>query len=217
MKLMIIESPGKIKKLSAILGSDWIIGASVGHVRDLPKKQMGVEAPDFKPTYELTERGEDVIKKLKGLVKQADSVYLATDPDREGESISWHLQQCLRLQNPYRVTFNEITPNAVKTALASPRAIDVKRVAAQEARRVLDRLVGYMVSPELSRQAGERLSAGRVQSPAVRLVVERERAIRAFKVTHHYGALLVFADAKTGNQWTAEWLTKPRFVSIRNS
>jgi len=216
MKLMIIESPGKIKKLSAILGSDWIIGASVGHVRDLPKKQMGVEAPDFKPTYELTERGEDVIKKLKGLVKQADAVYLATDPDREGESISWHLQQCLRLQNPYRVTFNEITPNAVKTALASPRAIDVKRVAAQEARRVLDRLVGYMVSPELSRQAGERLSAGRVQSPAVRLVVERERAIRAFKVTHHYGALLVFADAKTGNQWTAEWLTKPRFVSDDN-
>lgn len=213
MKLMIIESPGKIKKLSEILGSDWKIAASVGHVRDLPQKEMGVEAPDFKPTYELTERGADVIRKLKGLAKEANTVYLATDPDREGESISWHLQQCLRLQSPLRITFNEITPNAVKAALVSPRTIDVKRVAAQEARRVLDRLVGYMVSPELSRQAGERLSAGRVQSPAVRLVVERERAIRAFKVTNHFGAMLFFADAKTNNEWSAEWLTKPKFVT----
>lgn len=213
MKLMIIESPGKIKKLSEILGADWKIAASVGHVRDLPQKEMGVEAPDFKPTYELTERGADVVRKLKGLVKEADTVYLATDPDREGESISWHLQQCLLLQNPLRITFNEITPNAVKAALVSPRTIDIKRVAAQEARRILDRLVGYMVSPELSRQASERLSAGRVQSPAVRLVVERERAIKAFKVTNHFGAMLFFADAKTNNEWSAEWLTKPKFVT----
>jgi len=214
MKLMIIESPGKIPKLSAILGNDWKIAASVGHVRDLPQKQMGVAAPDFKPAYELTERGAGVIAKLKGLVKNAEAVYLATDPDREGESISWHLQQCLRLSNPLRVTFNEITSKAVKAAIAAPRAIDVKRVAAQEARRVLDRLVGYMVSPELSRQSGERLSAGRVQSPAVRLVVERERQIRAFKPTHHFGAMLFFADAK--NEWSAEWLTKPNFVTEDN-
>jgi len=216
MKLMIIESPGKIEKLSAILGDGWKIAASVGHVRDLPQKEMGVAAPDFKPSYELTERGEGVVAKLKNLVKQADSVYLATDPDREGEAISWHLQQCLKLSNPLRVTFNEITANAVKAALVSPRTIDVKRVAAQEARRVLDRLVGYMVSPELSRQTGERLSAGRVQSPAVRLVVERERAIKAFKVTNHFGAALFFADAKTSGEWSAEWLTKPKFVTEDN-
>ncbi|MDF0606779.1 type I DNA topoisomerase [Neisseriaceae bacterium TC5R-5] len=216
MKLMIIESPGKIKKLAAILGDGWKIAASIGHVRDLPQKEMGLEAPDFKPSYELTERGKSVVAKLKNLVKQADSVYLATDPDREGEAISWHLQQCLKLSNPLRVTFNGITENDVKAALIAPRSIDVKRVAAQEARRVLDRLVGYMVSPELSRQTGERLSAGRVQSPAVRLVVERERAIKAFKITNHFGAVLFFADAKISGEWSAEWLTKPNFVTEDN-
>ncbi|WP_199276052.1 type IA DNA topoisomerase, partial [Xylella fastidiosa] len=216
MKLMIIESPGKLEKLSTILGDGWKIAASVGHVRDLPQKEMGVAAPDFKPSYELTERGEGVVSKLKNLVKQADSVYLATDPDREGEAISWHLKQCLKLSNPLRVTFNEITTNAVKAALVAPRTIDVKQVAAQEARRVLDRLVGYMVSPELSRLTGKRLSAGRVQSPAVRLVVERERAIKAFKVTNHFGAMLFFADAKTSSEWSAEWLTKPKFVTEDN-
>lgn len=216
MKLMIIESPGKIEKLSAILGPGWKIAASVGHVRDLPLKEMGVESPDFKPKYELTERGVNVVAKLKNLAKDADAVYLATDPDREGESISWHLQQCLRLTNPFRVTFNEITPHAVKAALVAPRSIDIKRVAAQEARRVLDRLVGYMVSPELSAQSGERLSAGRVQSPAVRLVVDREREIRAFKITNHFGAMLSFADAKTDASWSAEWITKPKFVSDDN-
>lgn len=213
MKLMIIESPGKIKKLSAILGSGWEIAASVGHIRDLPKHDMGVEAPDFKPTYELTERGESVITKLKALVKTADAVYLATDPDREGESISWHLKECLKLKNPLRVTFNEITQSAVKAALNAPRAIDVKRVASQEARRVLDRLVGYTASPEVSLYAGQQLSAGRVQSPAVRLVVEREREIRAFRTTNHFGAALFFADAKMGSTWSAEWVLKPDFIS----
>lgn len=208
MKLMIIESPGKIKKLSAILGTDWKIAASVGHIRDLPRNEMGVEAPEFAPHYELTERGAEVVTKLKGLVRDASEVYLATDPDREGEAISWHLQECLKIKNPLRVTFNEITANAVNAALREPRQIDAKRVWAQEARRVLDRLVGYMVSPALSRSAGEKLSAGRVQSPAVRLVVDRERAIRAFTVTNHFGALLNFA----GN-WSAEWLTKPGYVS----
>lgn len=216
MKLMIIESPGKIKKLAAILGPDWKIAASVGHVRDLPKNDMGVEAPDFKPSYKLTERGESVIQKLKGLVKEADSVYLATDPDREGESISWHLQQCLKIQNPLRVTFNEITQSAVKAALNAPRSIDVKRVASQEARRVLDRLVGYTASPEVTLYSGQQLSAGRVQSPAVRLVVEREREIRAFRTTNHFGAALIFADAKTGSEWSAEWMTKPHFVTDDN-
>lgn len=211
MKLMIIESPGKIAKLSSILGPGWEIAASVGHIRDLPLKEMGVEAPDFKPRYELTERGGSIVARLKAKAQTAEAVYLATDPDREGEAISWHLQQCLKLRNPQRVTFNEITPTAVKSAIVNPRTIDVNRVAAQEARRVLDRLVGYMVSPELSNQAAQRLSAGRVQSLAVRLVVDRERQIRAFKVTQHYGAQLIFAGAKT--DWSAEWLTKPDFVT----
>lgn len=216
MKLMIIESPGKIAKLQSILGSEWKIAASVGHVRDLPVKEIGVGAPDFKPAYELTERGRGVVAKLKTLVQQADSVWLATDPDREGESISWHLQQCLKLKGYKRVTFGEITANAVNAALASPRQINVDLVVAQEARRVLDRLVGYMVSPALCRTAGQRLSAGRVQSPAVRLVVERERAIKAFKVTSHFGAALGFVDAKTNGEWSAEWLTKPKFVNDDN-
>lgn len=213
LKLMIIESPGKITKLSSILGPDWKIAASVGHVRDLPLKEIGVVAPDFKPDYELTERGRGVVAKLKALVQQADSVWLATDPDREGESISWHLQQCLKLKSPKRVTFGEITATAVKAALSSPREINIDLVVAQEARRVLDRLVGYMVSPALSRSTSQRLSAGRVQSPAVRLVVERERAIKAFKVTNHFGASLSFHDANADVDWSAQWITKPGFVS----
>jgi len=213
MNLMIIESPGKIKKLGAILGNGWKIAASVGHIRDLPKNEMGVAAPDFKPAYELTKKGGEVVAKLKKMVKEADAVFLATDPDREGESISWHLQQCLKLKNPKRVVFNEITENAVKKAMSQPGTIDQNRVEAQEARRVLDRLVGYSVSPELSQQTGLTLSAGRVQSPAVRLVVERERQIKAFKVTNHFGAQLFFKDVQTGDEWSAEWLTKPNFVT----
>ena len=221
--LMIIESPGKRKKLLEILGKlqpgvQWKIEASVGHVRDLPSKGLaeghivtGIKS-DFTPTYELSERGAEIIAKLKKAVKEADNVYLATDPDREGESISWHLQQALGLKNPIRVSFNDISLPVVKEGMASPGTINVPKVAAQEARRVLDRLVGYMVSPELWRQTGERLSAGRVQSPAVYLVVTRERQRRAFKRTDHFGVRLNFADAKSGN-WRAEWATKPNFVT----
>jgi DNA topoisomerase-1 len=211
MKLMIVESSGKIAKLSAILGEGWKVAASVGHVRDLPQKEMGVAAPYFLPRYELTERGADVVNRLKNLARNAEAVYLATDPDREGESISWHLQLCLKLEDPLRITFDEITATAVKASLASPRKIDVNRVAAQEARRVLDRLVGYMVSPQLSDHTGTALSAGRVQSPAVRLVVERERAIRAFTSTHHFSAALIFPGNE--GEWSAEWLTKPEFAT----
>lgn len=216
MKLMIIESSGKIAKLSSILGGEWTIAPCYGHVRDLPKTRMGVEAPNFLPEYELTDKGANVIANLKKLTKQADTVYLATDPDREGESISWHLQECLGLINPLRVTFNEITESTVKTALASPRRIDIKRVHAQDARRSLDRLVGYTVSPELSNRTGSKLSAGRVQSPAVRLVVERERAISAFKSTKHFGASLFFKDSETNKEWSAEWLIKPNFATDDN-
>jgi DNA topoisomerase-1 len=204
--LVIVESPGKIKKLSAILGDGYRVVASVGHVRDLPSNSMGFEPPAFRPTYVPTDRGRDVIAKLKVAVAAATHVLLATDPDREGEAIAWHLADTLRLRNAKRITFTEITAPAVRAAIATPRAIDMDRVHAQEARRVLDRLVGYRVSPALSDKAGSKLTAGRVQSPAVRLVVDREREIRAFRATEHYGAELTFAGL-AGN-WKAVWQTK---------
>ncbi|EKO4043357.1 type I DNA topoisomerase [Salmonella enterica] len=205
MKLMIVESPGKVKKIREILGAGWKVAASVGHVRDLPEKEIGVSAPDFKPTYVATERGKEVLAKLKKDIQSCDAVFLATDLDREGEAIAWHLKQALRLDNPQRVTFHEITPQAIKSALVSPRSINIPMVASQEGRRVLDRLVGYMVSPRLSEMSGRQgLSAGRVQSPAVRIILERERAIQNFKPTSHFGVQLKFL-----NDWFAEWDVKP--------
>jgi DNA topoisomerase-1 len=212
VKLLIVESPNKVKKLASILGAGWRVAASVGHVRDLPEKAMGVAAPDFKPHYELTERGRGVVQKLKGLVQTADEVYLATDPDREGESISWHLQQCLGLRNPRRVSFHEITDKAVQAAIAKPGVINMRVVAAQECRRVLDRIVGYPVSNALSRQTGAKLTAGRVQSVAVRLVVDLEDLIANFKPTQHFGVRLHFAGAQDA-LWFADWATKPDFVT----
>jgi DNA topoisomerase-1 len=224
--LMIIESPGKRKKLDEILakiqpGVKWRIEASIGHIRDLPSKGVaeghivtGIKA-DFTPTYELTERGGEVVERLSKLAKGATAVYLATDPDREGESISWHLKEAIGLANPIRVAFNDISVSAVQAALANPRLIDMPMVLAQEARRALDRIVGYEVSSELYRQTNLPLSAGRVQSPAVRLVVERERAIRNFRQTEHFGAKVTFAHAKVG-PWHAEWMTEPDFVNEQN-
>lgn len=212
--LVIVESPGKIKKLSSILGSAYRVMASVGHVRDLPDQSLGVAPPDFRPTYVATERGKSVLTRLRTSVKESEHVLLATDPDREGEAIAWHLADALGLVQAQRITFTAITPSAVRAALAAPRPIDQARVRAQEARRVLDRLVGYRVSPALSNRAGQKLTAGRVQSPAVRLVVDREREIRAFMSTEHYGALLRFAGPV--GDWTAEWLTKPHLVPEQN-
>jgi DNA topoisomerase-1 len=214
MKLMIIESPGKVQKLTSILGADYKIVASIGHVRDLPTDDIAVSAPDFRPTYVLSERGQSVMERIKRLVSSADEILLATDPDREGESISWHLKEVLGLKEPKRVTFNAITPDAVRAAIATPRVIDVRLVAAQEARRVLDRLVGYMVSPEISRRHGSRLSAGRVQSLAVRIIVDRERAIRGFRKISHFGVELKFETS--GKPWSAKWLLKPGFVTEEN-
>jgi DNA topoisomerase-1 len=204
MKLFIVESPGKVKKIQGFLGSDWKVAASVGHVRDLPERELGVSMPDFVPDYAPTERGKDVLKRLAALVKDAEAVYLATDPDREGEAIAWHLQEALKLKNPRRVTYGSITESVVKAAIQAPRSLDMALVKAQEARRVLDRLCGYTVSGPLSRVAKERLSAGRVQSPALRLVVEREKAIRNFTSVMHFGAELSFDGG-----WKAVWNTKP--------
>jgi DNA topoisomerase-1 len=153
----------------------------MGHVRDLPKKDLGVDVDnDFNPKYEAIPERKDVLKRLKDAAKKADNVYLASDPDREGEAIAWHLQQALKLESPKRIEFNEITKQAVTHALEVPRTIDVDRVNAQQARRVLDRLVGYKLSPLLWQKVKRNLSAGRVQSVAVRLVCEREREIQAF-------------------------------------
>lgn len=209
-KLLILESPGKVKKVQEILGPGWKVAASVGHVRDLPVKEMGVAAPDFKPQYIPTDRGKDVLPRLAGLVKNAEEVFLATDPDREGEAIAWHLQDALKLKNAKRVTYTEITEAAIRAALSAPRSIDMALVAAQEGRRVLDRFCGYMVSGPLSNATGEKLSAGRVQSPAVRLVVDREKEIKAFSSTTHYSAELIFENVDNiTDGWKAAFLVKP--------
>jgi DNA topoisomerase I len=206
MKLMIVESPNKVAKIGGILGADWKVAASVGHIRDLPNKDIGVHAPAFKPEYVYTDRGESVTQRLTQLADRAEMVYLATDPDREGEAIAWHVKEALNLKNYQRVTFTAITPDVIFSALDKPRKIDNDLVKAQEARRVLDRLVGYQVSRPLSDIAGKPgLSAGRVQSPAVRIVVERERAILNFKETKHFGAEVSF----DGGAWRAQWNTKP--------
>jgi len=208
MKLFIVESPGKVKKIQSFLGPDYRVIASVGHVRDLPTKKMGVNPPDFVPQYEPTDRGQGVLNSLAAAAQQASMVYLATDPDREGEAIAWHIEEALKLPDARRVTYAEITESAIKSALTKTRRIDTALVAAQEGRRVLDRFVGYMVSPVLSKQSADRLSAGRVQSPAVRLVVEREREIRKFKVTVHYGVDLIF-----DNGWKASWQPKQGWLA----
>ncbi len=203
---MIVESPNKIRKIREILGAGWDVAASVGHIRDLPVKDLGIEMPGYRPRYELSDRGADVVKGLRARAAKAEAVYLATDPDREGEAIAWHVAEALKLKKPHRVSFDAITPEVIRRAIAAPRSVDTHLVHAQEARRVLDRLVGYQVSPVLSRQAARRgLSAGRVQSPAVRLVVEREREIEAFREVRHFGAELSF----DGGSWRAQWETAP--------
>ena len=181
--LVIVESPAKVKTIKKFLGSNYEVMASNGHVRDLPKSQMGIDIEhDFEPKY-ITIRGKgDILAALRKEVKKADKIYLATDPDREGEAISWHLYIALKLENKkvYRITFNEITKNAVKESLKHPREIDMGLVDAQQARRVLDRMVGYQISPLLWAKVKRGLSAGRVQSVALRIICDREDEINAF-------------------------------------
>ena len=181
--LVIVESPAKVKTIKKFLGSSYTVAASQGHVRDLPKSQLGIDIEhDYEPKY-ITIRGKgEILASLRKEVKKSDRVYLATDPDREGEAISWHLAAALKLdeRKMRRITFNEITKNAVKASLKAPRDIDMNLVDAQQARRVLDRMVGYMISPILWTKVKRGLSAGRVQSVALRLVADREDEINAF-------------------------------------
>ncbi|MDE7342177.1 MAG: type I DNA topoisomerase [Lachnospiraceae bacterium] len=181
--LVIVESPAKVKTIKKFLGSNYEVAASNGHVRDLPRSQMGIDIEhDFEPRY-ITIRGKgDILASLRKEVKKADKIYLATDPDREGEAISWHLLNALKLEGKkvYRITFNEITKNAVKESLKNAREIDMDLVDAQQARRCLDRMVGYKISPLLWAKVKRGLSAGRVQSVALRIICDREEEINAF-------------------------------------
>src|SRR5215467_11869981 len=180
-KLVIVESPAKAKTIEKFLGQGFEVRASMGHIIDLPKKGLGVNTrKDFAPQYEVIEKKDKLINELKAASKRADEVFLAPDPDREGEFIAWSLKHTLGLRNPRRAVFNEITKGAVQQAIRKPRDINEDLFNAQQARRVLDRLVGYKISPLLWRRIQAGTSAGRVQSVALRLICDREAEIRAF-------------------------------------
>jgi DNA topoisomerase-1 len=199
--LVIVESPAKAKSLGKFLGKNYAVKASMGHIRDLPKSQFGVAVEEgFKPKY-ITIRGKgDIIKELKAATKKADRVLLASDPDREGEAIAWHLANILGINDdtPCRIEFNEITKQAVQQAVKRPRHVDLRKVDAQQARRILDRLVGYNLSPLLWRKVKKGLSAGRVQSVAIRLICDREEEIQAF-VPEEYWSILAKLVKGKGN------------------
>ena len=199
--LVIVESPAKVKTIKKFLGSTYEVDASNGHVRDLPKSQLGIDVEnDYEPKY-ITIRGKgDILAKLRKEVKKADKIYLATDPDREGEAISWHLMKALKLdevkdKKVYRISFNEITKNAVKASLKAPRNIDMNLVDAQQSRRVLDRMVGYQISPLLWAKIKRGLSAGRVQSVALRIICDREDEINSF-IPQEYWTMEAVLDVK---------------------
>ena len=217
MDLIIVESPTKARTLQKFLGSGYKILSSYGHVRDLPKGSFGVDLEhDFTPKYTLTAKGKTTIKELKAEVKKADKIFLSTDPDREGEAIAWHLIEALKLDKPatkktegpayQRIEFHEITKHAIDEALEHPRPLDFNLVNAQQARRVLDRIVGYQLSPFLWKKIAKGLSAGRVQSVAVRLIAEREREIEAFKPEEYWEVLATLKNTK--NRPLKEFVTK---------
>ncbi len=215
MKLVIVESPSKAKTIEKYLGSDYTVRASVGHVRDLPKSNkdaIDVKA-GFVPRYVISPGKEKVISEIQSLAKKADEVLLATDPDREGEAIAWHIQQAVGLKKPKRVRFYEITKDAVKEAITHPTDIDENLRRAQEARRVLDRLVGYDLSGLIWKKVRYGLSAGRVQSPALRIIMEREREIRAFK-PEQYWVIEADTDTKAKVKMTLNCDEEPRDAKL---
>lgn len=213
--LVIVESPAKAKTIEGFLGKDYLVKSSFGHVRDLPKSTIGVEIDkNFDPIYEISPDKKAVISELKKLSKQAETVWLATDEDREGEAISWHLAECLGLESSRykRIVFHEITKKAIMLAIDTPRLIDNNLVNAQQARRVLDRLVGFELSPLLWRKVKPSLSAGRVQSVAVRLIVDREKEIQAFKTGYSYRLLALFDVLHNGQTLTLKAELPQRFA-----
>ena len=210
-KLIIVESPAKANTIKKFLGGKTKVVASMGHIRDLPKSKLGVNIENnFEPEY-INIRGKgDLIKSLKKDAKSAKKVYLATDPDREGEAIAWHLAHILDIpeDSKSRVTFNEITKTAVQKAIKEPRQIDINLVNAQQARRVLDRIVGYKISPVLWKKVRKGLSAGRVQSVAVKLIVDRENEIEGFKPEEYWNIYAKLKDEKTKKQFEARFYGK---------
>ena len=218
--LVIVESPTKVKTIKKFLGSNYVVMASNGHVRDLPKSQMGVDLEhDFEPKY-ITIRGKgEILAGLRKEVKKADKIYLATDPDREGEAISWHLMKALKLEGKkvYRISFNEITKSAVKASLKNARDIDMDLVDAQQARRVLDRIVGYKISPVLWAKVKRGLSAGRVQSVALRIIADREDEIAAFIPEDYWSLDANFKVKGEKKPLTAKFYgTKDEKITIHN-
>ena len=218
--LVIVESPTKVKTIKKFLGSNYVVMASNGHVRDLPKSQMGVDLEhDFEPKY-ITIRGKgELLASLRKEVKKADKIYLATDPDREGEAISWHLMKALKLEGKkvYRISFNEITKSAVKASLKNARDIDMDLVDAQQARRVLDRIVGYKISPVLWAKVKRGLSAGRVQSVALRIIADREDEIAAFIPEEYWSLDANFKVKGEKKPLTAKFYgTKDEKITIHN-
>ena len=208
--LVIVESPTKAKTIAKFLNKDFKITSSYGHLRDLPVKSLGIDIEhDFKPKYVVAKDKKAIVDELKKLAKKADTIYFATDEDREGEAISWHLVYLLgngkAKINYQRIAFHEITKNAVLDAIKHPRMIDENLVDAQQARRVLDRLVGYKLSPFLWKKVARGLSVGRVQSVAVRLIIEREREIQKFQSQEYWGL-----DAILG-------ANNKDFIAIKNS
>ncbi len=207
--LVIVESPAKAKTINRYLGRDFVVKASMGHVRDLPKRDLGVDIEHgFSPTYEPLDGRKKILTDLKKHAKSASQVFLATDLDREGEAIAWHLAESLGVSEEKirRVVFNEITQGAIREAFAQPRSIDTNKVNAQQARRILDRIVGYKISPLLWRKVAGGLSAGRVQSVAVRLIVEREREVEAFMPAEYWKIAAIFTpDLRKRGELTAKW------------
>ena len=209
-KLLIVESPTKAKHIRHMLGSGWEVKATIGHIRDMPKSgdDSYVRPPEFKVHYEIQSSKADTVKELQRAAQSAESVFIATDPDREGEAIAWHVCQVLGIKPGIakRVTYQEVTEPAIRKAIAAPRTVNMPLVAAQEARRALDRIVGWEVSGPLSNAIGSRASAGRVQTPALSLVVAREQAIRQFKPTPWFQVVAHVAGKDAAPAWRAVWV-----------
>src|SRR6185503_15289972 len=217
--LVIVESPAKASTINKYLGSDYVVKASLGHVKDLPKSKLGVDIEhDFEPVYEVIPGKEKVIKELRTAAKAADRILLAADPDREGEAICQHLKEILdgNKAEVYRVLFNEITPKAIRAAVEKPGRINQHVVDAQQARRILDRLVGYQISPLLWDKVRRGISAGRVQTVALRLIVEREREVLAF-VPEEYWSIIAKLEGREPPQFEARLAkVKGKTAEVKN-
>src|SRR5215471_14765875 len=216
-KLVIVESPAKAKTIEKFLGQGFEVRASMGHILDLPKKGLGVNTrKDFAPQYEVIEKKDKLIDELKAASKRADEVYLAPDPDREGEFIAWSLKHTLGLRNPRRAVFNEITKGAVQDAIKRPRDINEDLFNAQQARRVLDRLVGYKISPLLWRRIQSGTSAGRVQSVALKLICDRESEVRAFVPEEYWSITALLSKLGEAERFEANLITRLKDIAEFN-